>query len=93
MASLLQELEKENSMKQSTEHFYTGQTIYVTEGKFKGYKGLITDTHSSHKPCLHSVQLVRHEKEIALYETEIETVFSHDMNMLNEYKKVVKELS
>ena len=68
--------------------FFKGQTIFATKGKFAGFKGIITDAHISFEPGLYSVKLTRHEKEICLYETEIETVFSHDMAMLHAYKKM-----
>ena len=52
-------------------------------GKYNGRKVEVTQIHACHTPLLYSCKVMANNVEIALYENEIETIYQHDMNMLN----------
>jgi hypothetical protein len=62
--------------------FYIGEKVNVTgEGKYKGQNVFIKEIHVGFNPVLYSCEALN-GCMIALYETEIQSIYQHDMEML-----------
>lgn len=59
--------------------YQTGEILFCKAGKYDGRKVEILETHALHNPTLYTCEVLYNRKKIALYETELETAFQHDL--------------
>jgi hypothetical protein len=62
--------------------FSNGEKVNVIkEGKWKGQNVHVFGVHTIHDPTLYSVR-TNEGKELAFYETEVQSMYQHDIAML-----------
>jgi hypothetical protein len=69
--------------------FYGGEKAFCKSGKYKGQSVIVERVHICHNPSLYTCMVINNGKQITLYENELESLYQHDMRMLDEWKKIV----
>lgn len=62
--------------------FQKGEKVNVLAGKYKGQNVHIFDVHINFNPIGYSCK-TNNGKELFLYETEIQSIYQHDIAVLN----------
>ena len=73
--------------KEEQQMFYEGEILMVREGKYKGRKVQVVNPTNFDSSTLYQCKVMGNEEEIALYETDLETMWAHDFRVLKEWRQ------
>jgi hypothetical protein len=61
--------------------FYKNEKVFCKFGKYKGQSVIIEGVHIGHNPPLYTCMVINNDKQIALYENELESFMRIEPNV------------
>jgi len=83
MALCLQPFSSRKGYAKGIPMFKENDILMCNSGKYNGRKVEVKNIHADHTPTLYTCRVMTDDKEIALFEHELETLFYHDMRMIS----------